>query len=701
MSKIENIFAPCSMLQGWSCKFVACSLWLVASLLLFTLCISFAQGDDIEYTFDTTSNVSALPKIFSPNIDLSGRGFHSDVTWPQSQAAGEVLDSWQKKIGFLGLYRMQYNLWEISQLAKDKASQEKLLANYDAAIKRISDAGGIVILNIFSTPQGLGKVLDKKSSPADLKFFKELIKNYIRELSCNKRYNIWYEVWSAPDLDDFFLGRQQEYLNLYKAVAESVKELEEETKVHIPVGGPSVSSWFRDFENNTIITPERSIIYELIKFCYHYKLPLNFISWHAYSTDPKIEKEITRYNKTSAALIRNWLSYFSFEKDTPLIVDEWNYDSGTNILAERKEKAYISASYIPSRIKNMYEAGIDYQLFFSLEDFQDNKEGVVRNVGIFWLEQYPSGYKGGPKSLFNVFQMLNALGKNLLLPQTKLNDEFVGVIVTKKEDDYAVLIYNYIDPDIARNYLSRNIALLNDGERKSLLAIIKSDRLARIMRKELDISSLRLTNKVKNFLKKAQEANDYAEKFKSAPRNLNFTIKNLKDDYFYQIYSVDESCNVSCDFAPIAEKEIAATDVYQEKIVLKPYSVNLIVLKKKPKELEKPKESQQLTEPEKVVQPQPPQEALKEKESAQPAEAEKPKETEQPKEAQKPKEADKLKEAEQPKETEKIKEPASVDNFKVEKQAGNVTKEIDNIIESPASAEKAKDVTKTTVEGEE
>jgi hypothetical protein len=64
-----------------------------------------------------------------------------------------------------------------------------------------------------------------------LKFFKELIKNYIRELSCNKRYNIWYEVWSAPDLDDFFLGRQQEYLNLYKAVAESVKELEEEKTV--------------------------------------------------------------------------------------------------------------------------------------------------------------------------------------------------------------------------------------------------------------------------------------------------------------------------------------------------------------------------------------------------------------------------------------------------------------------------------------
>jgi hypothetical protein len=617
--------------------------------LCFVTCDLFAQGDDIEYVLDTSANTVALPAVFLPNIDLSGRGFNNEVSWPQSLAASEVLELWQKEIGFGGIYRLQYNLWEISQLAKDKEQQNKLLDNYDAIIKKISDSGGIVILNIFSTPQGLGKVLDKKSAPENLEFFKELIKNYIRELSCKKRYNIWYEVWNAADLGSFFLGRQQEYLNLYKAVAESVKELEAETKIHIPVGGPSASSWFRNYENNTMATPERSLIYELIKFCYQYKLPLNFISWHAYSTDPKAEKELTVYNKTPVSLIRDWLSYFSFDPDIPLIVDEWNYDSGANVLAERKEKSYISASYIVSRIKNMDEASLNYQLFFALEDFQGNQEGVVRNVGAFWFTQDPGGYKGASKATYNALRMLAALGKNLIPAQTKINDEFVGAIATRGQDDYILLIYNYIDPDIFRSYLSRNIALLSEGERRMLLALVKSDRLEKIMRNELDISTLRVTNKVKNTLKKAQELNTSAEKFKAAERKMNLMIKNLKDNYRYQRYTVDEGCGLSCDFMPKDEKEIAATDSYQETINLSPYSLNLIMLQKKPKGLQGPGESEQATE------------------------AQKPEASEKVREAEKSQETQKPAQPEKPQEAQKAKEAAATVNLPAEKQAENLT----------------------------
>jgi len=36
--------------------------------------------------------------------------------------------------------------------------------------------------------------------------------------------------------------------------------------------------------------------------------PLTLLTWHAYSTDPKCEKEMTAYNKTSIALMRDWLN---------------------------------------------------------------------------------------------------------------------------------------------------------------------------------------------------------------------------------------------------------------------------------------------------------------------------------------------------------------------------------------------------------
>ena len=181
---------------------------LVALCVLLCSWQLSAQEEQLELNIDFSSQTTLLPAIFKPNIDLSGRGFHRESLWPQTLAAREALDTWQKEIGFNGFYRIQYNLWEISQLAKDRNLQQKLLANYENIFKSITDSGGLIILDLFGTPAGLGKVLDKKSPPLDMNAFKAFIKDMIYDLSCVKKYNIWYEVWNAPDLDDFFLGRK-------------------------------------------------------------------------------------------------------------------------------------------------------------------------------------------------------------------------------------------------------------------------------------------------------------------------------------------------------------------------------------------------------------------------------------------------------------------------------------------------------------
>ncbi|MDD4899354.1 MAG: hypothetical protein PHG68_02000 [Candidatus Omnitrophica bacterium] len=457
------------------------------------------------------------------------------------------------------------------------------MANYENTLQKITDSGGIAIVDIFGTPAGLGRILDKKSPPLDLKAYKEVVKSTIRHLSCEKKYNIWYEVWSAPDLDTFFLGRKPEYLNLYRVVGEAIKELEKEYKTHIPLGGPGTSWWFQTFDGNTVITPERSLVYELIKFCCHYRLPLDFISWHAYSTDPKVEKSTTAYNKTGIKLTRAWLSYFHLNQNIPLIVDEWNYDSGANILPGRADKANIAASFIFSRIQNMYEAGLDNQVYFALEDFQNNKENVTSNVGIFWFDPESSEYKGAPKVTYNAFRMLNLLGENFF-SSAKINNEFVGVLATKAKDGIILLFYNYTDPQIAINYLSRNIAGLNSAGRKTVLDLIKSNSLEKTLGLETDISRLRTSGKVKNLLGNARNLNIDAKKFSSTPVNLQIKLKNLKNDYAYKRYTLDSSCALNCKFQPAEEKEIKGTQTYQETLALSPYSVNLVILKQKPRE---------------------------------------------------------------------------------------------------------------------
>ncbi|MCX5669405.1 MAG: hypothetical protein NTX89_04800 [Candidatus Omnitrophica bacterium] len=549
--------------------------------LSFGPAASFAQiPEELEFNLDLNSPVVSLPKIYRPSVDLSGRGKQRDLTLPQTLAAADALATWQTDLGFRNFYRIQYNLWEIQQLVNDKDSYQKLLSNYEEIIKKISDSGGTVILDLFGTPDGLGAVLDKNSAPRNLKIYKELVKNTIRKFSCEKKYNIWYEVWNAPDLGDFFLGGRSEYFNLYRIVGEAVNELRWETKIHIPLGGPSVSAWFRNIEPNNILTPEGSLIYELIKYCYSYRLPLDFISWHAYSSDPAEEKQDTIYGKPFVELIREWLTYFKFNSNLPLLVDEWSFDGSANALVERAKFAHISASYIPGRLKNMYEAGIDCQTYFCLEDFGDKKSGVIRNLGIFSFDLARPENKGFAKANYNVWRMFGLLGQDLFT--AKFSDEFVGVISTRSVDYLAVLIYNYIDPQAAMNYISHNIVYLNSAEQKAILNIVKSDRMKKILAGQLALTTLRLSVKTKGLLSRAIELNNLANKFSTLNRKLKVSLKGLKDIYVLSKYVMDSNCSRNCEFKPSFEKDVDFNQGYVETIDLSPYSVQLLVFKKKP-----------------------------------------------------------------------------------------------------------------------
>jgi len=555
-------------------------LFLILSLF-FSPVASLAQiTEELEFNLDLNSPVVNLPKIYRTSVDLSGRGKQHDKTLPQTLAAPEALASWQAGLGLRNFYRIQYNLWEIQQLANDPDSYQQLLNNYEEVIKKISDSGGTVILDLFGTPDGLGTVLDKNSAPHNLKAYKELVKGIIRKLSCEKKYNIWYEVWNAPDIGDFFIGQRSEYFNLYRIVGEAVKELRQETKIHIPLGGPSVSAWFRNIEPNNILTPERSLIYELIKYCYSYRLPLDFISWHGYSSDPAEEKQDTIYNKPFVELIRAWLTYFKFNSNLPLLVDEWSFDGSANILAERGNNAHICASYIPGRLKNMYEAGIDYQTYFCLEDFGDNQVGEIRNLGIFGFDPARPENKGYAKTSYNVWRMFNLLGQDLF--RAKFSDEFVGVISTKSPDYLALLIYNYIDPQAAMNYISHNIVYLNKAEQKAILGIIKSDRMKKILASQLNLATLRLSAKTKGMLSRALELNTMANKFTTLNRKIRIYLKGGKDVYLFSKYVVDSNCSRDCEFKPGEEKEVDFNQGYIGVVELAPYSVQLLVFKKKP-----------------------------------------------------------------------------------------------------------------------
>jgi hypothetical protein len=190
--------------------------------------------------------------------------------------------------------------------------------------------------------------------------------------------------------------------------------------------------------------------------------------------------------------------------------------------------------------------------------------------------------------MYTVFRMLAGFAAQAFFPSAKINDDFVSIIAAKSEDRLTLLVGNYIDPGMGRNYLSRNISALPESFRKSILLLAKDGRLDKILKGEIEIATLRLHPRLKAILRKAQELQQRAERFARIERPLKLSVKSLQGNYLYQRYAVDSSCGSKCDFVPVEEKEFDIADLYEGVLSLKPYSVQMIVFSKKPKETPAP-----------------------------------------------------------------------------------------------------------------
>lgn len=127
-------------------------------------------------------------------------------------------------------------------------------------------------------------------------------------LHCNKgwangraRGIRYWEIWFEPDLGDrAWTGTKEQFLDLFKVAAKHLKQKFPELKI----GGPGMASWLGWKE-------------DFIPFCQKEKVPLDFYSWHCYTSD--VHKIGRR-----AQEVRAWLDDHGF-KGTESVFDEWNY----------------------------------------------------------------------------------------------------------------------------------------------------------------------------------------------------------------------------------------------------------------------------------------------------------------------------------------------------------------------------------------
>jgi len=524
---------------------------------------------------DFNSPTKDIPKIFAVNLNLLGSS--REDTWPAGLADKQAIEKVEKEMGLTGTYRLKWDFWQIGQLEKDKEKQKELLQNYEEIIQKISRRGGTVILSLVNMPPGFGKVLDKRSVPENIAKWRALVKETIKELSCEKKYNIWYEVWDNPTDENSFLGTKKDYFDLYRAASRAITELEKQYNIHIPIGAAAVKNWYENFEPNTALIPERSLIYDLLRFCAQNNLPLDFLSWHSFSTDPAIDKRVVAYNRDLVKLIRTWLNYFNFKQEVTLVIDAWNW--GLSDLKMSDEHSYftqVSASYIPARLKNMYEADIERQVFYTLADLEDSQKNTLDNRGLLFTEA-----KGAPetKAGYSVWRFLALLGDKMYSPSS-LSDDFMDILVTRRGKDLIILIWNYIDPLLLRSQIEKIFLDLNEKEQNILLEIIKSDKLKDILNKKEFSPEVAETEKLKQALVALADFYSRSQEALVQARQVELKINNIVGKYKYSRYVLDEGCALRCLFKPQQEEKLLLKNNFEEDIELKPYSVVLIILNK-------------------------------------------------------------------------------------------------------------------------
>lgn len=252
---------------------------------------------------------------------------------------------------------------------------------------------------------------------------------------CVKRYGLpevrgWkFEVWNEPNIS-FWAGSQQDYFELYRQSALAIKKVDSE----LQVGGPS--------------TAQLGWIPDLIQYCSHNGVPLDFVSTHVYANDPQ-------------KLIFGKENLYKFEEVIPrgveLVKQQVQSSKMPNLPLWITEWSSQNPAFIADTIKNCIGLAetMSYWTFSNVFEEGGVPSGIF-NSTFGMLDQW-----GIARPSFHSFVFLHKLGNRLL------STEPGPIIATLRFDgSIAILLWNLI-PANARGVANGNPLTASAGSQQS------------------------------------------------------------------------------------------------------------------------------------------------------------------------------------------------------------------------------------------
>ena len=203
---------------------------------------------------------------------------------------------------------------DFSKDPNDPASYDFTLTDW--FLQRIQDAGTKVFYRLGSKIEHEPKKYGTKVPPDFKKWAvvcEHIIRHYTEGWADGFKWDIEYwEIWNEPDLPPLknggltWQGTEEQFFELYRVAATQLKKCFPNLKI----GGPAVALLYNSWSNRFLEAMTAG----------GKRVPLDFFSWHRYSSIPRAIKE-------QMIAARRLLDEAGYTK-TESILDEWNYARG-------------------------------------------------------------------------------------------------------------------------------------------------------------------------------------------------------------------------------------------------------------------------------------------------------------------------------------------------------------------------------------
>ncbi len=215
----------------------------------------------------------------------------------------------------------------------------------DRSVDTIVRAGAQPLMCICFKPKLLFPKIDQDAvEPSNYTAWENLIFRLVKHYRDRNTGLKYWELANEPDIGEDggcpYRFKPDSYVRYYQHTSSAILRADPEARV----GGPALAS------------SRSAILPALLSFCESNQVPLHFVSWHIYSSDPQAIGHTVEH-------VHDLLKQHpTLNPET--ILDEWNMDLTNPPLDPRFQPCFVCET-----VWHMKEAGLDYSCYYHIRDW--------------------------------------------------------------------------------------------------------------------------------------------------------------------------------------------------------------------------------------------------------------------------------------------------------------------------------------------